>query len=190
MIKVINVVLSIGALVAAYFLYSTIQEPITFNAEFKQRDAVVKEKLKYVRDLQLAYKDVNDEFAGSFDDLKKFVQQDSMSIVRIIGDPDELDEEGNPVPVIREIIKVPVKDTLKNKKFPLAELQDVPGVEGEDFSIETSEVTRGRITVPVFEISISYQQMLKGLNKKYIDPDGVRKIGSLYEPSYNGNWED
>jgi hypothetical protein len=189
MIRIINIILTLGVFVAAYFLYNTIQEPIRFNAEFKKRNDQVIEKLKYIRDLELAYKDVHDKFAGSFEDLIRFAKEDSMAIIRIIGDPDQLDAYGNPVPVIREVIKIPVRDTLLNPKWPLESLANIPTVEGEKFSIETGELERGRINVPVFEIAATYPQMLKGMNKNYIDPNLVRKVGSLEEPSYNGNWE-
>ena len=190
MIRIVNIILTLGVLAAGYFLYRTIQEPISFNAEYERRNEEVKDKLKYIRDLQLAYEDVNNSFAGSFDSLAHFVKNDSLTIMRIIGDPDELDAQGNPVPVKREFIKIPVKDTLTNPKWPLESLAGIPGVEGEEFSISASSVKRGRINVPVFEIIATYPQMLKGMNDKYIDPLSVRKVGSMSEPNYNGNWED
>lgn len=188
MIRIINILLTIGVFVAGFFLYKTIQEPIKFNAEFKKRDAAVISKLSYIRDLQMAYKDVNKDFAGSFDSLAIFVRQDSMSKVRIIGDPDQLDAQGNPVPVVREIIKIPVRDSMMNPVYDLDRLADIPNVPDEQFALEKGKVERGRIQVPVFEVRATYPQMLKGLNKNYIDPDLVRKVGSLEEPNYNGNW--
>lgn len=189
MIRILNVILTIGVFAAGYFLYRTIQEPIKFNAEYEKRNDVVIEKLKYLRDLELAYKDEYDHFTSSFDSLAYFVTEDSMSIIRIIGDPDELDAEGNPVPVIREVIKIPVRDTLMNTAYSPETLGAIPGVEGEVFSLKTATLEKGRIKVPVFEIAATFPQMLKGLNKNYIDPAGVRKVGSLEEPNYNGNWE-
>ena len=189
MIRIINIVLTIGVFVAGYFLYNTIQAPIKFNAEFNKRDAVTIDKLKYIRDLQIAYKDVHDTFADDFDELARFAREDSMSIIRIIGDPDELDAEGNPVPVIREVIKIPVRDTLVDNSWPLEDLASIPMVEGEDFSLETNELERGRITVSVFQVEANYAQMCKGMNANYIDASQARRVGSLTEPSYNGNWE-
>ena len=189
MIRIINIVLTIGVFAAGYFLYRTLQEPIKFNAAFNQRDEAVIEKLKYIRDLQIAYKEVHDDFTTSFDSLVKFVNEDSMTFVRIIGDPDELDAQGNPVPVTREIVKIPVRDSMVNTAYPLDDLANIPNVEGEQFLMEKDILERGRIKVPVFQVSATYPQMLKGLNKNYIDPSLVRRVGSLEEPSYNGNWE-
>jgi len=189
MIRIINIILTIGVFVAGYFLYRTIQEPIAFNAEFQKRDAAVIAKLKYLRDLEVAYKEVHDDFTASFDSLAIFIRQDSMSIIRIIGDPDELDALGNPVPVTREVIKIPVQDSLVHPNYGLETLANIPNVEGEKFTLEKAILERGRIKVPVFQIQAEYPKMLKGLNKNYIDPTLVRKVGSLDEPSYNGNWE-
>lgn len=189
MMRAINIVLTIAVFVAGFFLYKTIREPISFNAEFKKRDVVVISKLKYLRDLELAYKDVHGEFAEDFDELARFVKEDSITIVKIIGDPDQLDAQGNPVPVEREIIKIPAIDTLTNDRWPLDNLAAIPNVEGEKFSLQTSKLERGRIIVPVFKISAEFPKMLKGMNKSYIDPSQARTVGSLTEPSYNGNWE-
>ncbi len=188
MMKVLNILLSIGVLVAGYFLFRTIKEPIEFNTAKEKRDAAVIEKLTYIQTLQLAYKDVHGQFSGTFDSLALFVQQDSMKITKVIGDPDELDAEGNPVPVTYEVYKIPVKDSLSNSNFDLQDLASIPNVEGEKFSIASSKVERGRIIVPVFEVIATNEQILKGLKSKYIEPNRNIKVGSLTEPNYNGNW--
>ncbi|MEZ5002884.1 MAG: hypothetical protein R2730_07590 [Chitinophagales bacterium] len=188
MVRIINILLSIGVFVALYFLYRTIQEPIEFNASFKERDEQVIEKLTYIKDLQLAYKDHYNKFAASFDSLAYFVKNDSITITKIIGDKDELDDYGNAVEVTYEVTKKAVKDSLSNPKFDLTQLAAVPGVEGESFTMNADKIERGRIDVPVFEVSTTYKQMLKGLKEKYIKEDEVRKVGSMYEPNYNGNW--
>jgi hypothetical protein len=189
MMRIINILLTIGVFVAGFFLYKTISEPISFKREFERRDEIVIDKLKYIRDLELSYKNVHKKFADDFDELVRFVQEDSMSIIKIIGDPDQLDAEGNPVPVIREVIKIPAVDTLSSNNWPLESLAEIPSVDGETFTLETGELERGRIIVPVFKVTATYPQMLKGMNKSYIDPTLARTVGSLDEPSYNGNWE-
>ncbi len=188
MVRIINLLLTIGVFAAGYFLVRTIQEPIEFNTELNKRDQQVIEKLSYIKELQLAYKGEKGQFAGSFDSLAHFVEYGEMKITKIIGDRDELDEEGNPVPVTYEIITISVKDSLKNAKFALDKLAIVPGVENEKFNIQASKIERGRISVPVYEVGITYAQMLKGLKTKYIEAELERKIGSMIEPNYNGNW--
>jgi len=180
--------LAAGILAVGYFLYRTIQEPIEFNSAKEIRYDDVQQKLTYIKDLQLAYKDVHGRFSGTFDSLAIFVQQDSMKITKVIGDPDQLDEYGKPVPVTYEISKIPAKDSLMNPNFDITTLDLLPNVEGEKFDIAASIIEKGRVMVPVFEVSATNAQILKGLQKKYIDQTVVRKVGSMTEPNYNGNW--
>jgi hypothetical protein len=188
MVRIINILLSIGVFVALYFLYRTIQEPIEFNAAANARDKQVIEKLTYIKDLQLAYKDHYGKFSATFDSLEYYVMNDTFTITKIIGDKDELDAEGKKVQVTYETTKIAVKDSLMNPKFDLSQLAQVPGVEGETFDMDASKIERGRIQVPVFEVSVGYAKMLKGLKAKYIKEEEVRMVGSLTEPNYNGNW--
>ena len=188
MVRIINIILSIGVFIALYFLYRTIQEPIEFNAAATARDNQVIEKLTYIKDLQLAYKDQYGKFTASFDSLESYVKNDTMTITKIIGDKDELLDDGQKVEVTYEVTKIAVKDSLSNPKFDLSQLAHIPGVEGETFAMDASKIERGRIEVPVFEVSATFGQMLKGLKAKYIKEDEIRKVGSMIEPNYNGNW--
>ena len=182
--KIVNLVLTLAVLGLGYLLFKTIYEPIAFDKEYNKRNSAVIEKLTYIKDLQLAHKDVHGEFSKTFDDLERFVMKDSIEVVKVIGDPDQLDAD------VKYIVnKIPVRDTLISKKYDIKKLDEIPFVENEKFSLDASTIERGRIKVPVFEVSTPYTQMLKGLNTKYIDPNKERKIGSLMEPNYNGNWE-
>ncbi|MEZ5024399.1 MAG: hypothetical protein R2728_14295 [Chitinophagales bacterium] len=120
--------------------------------------------------------------------LAYFVKNDSIEITKIIGDKDELNADGKKVEVTYEVTKIAVKDSLSNPKFDLSQLGLVPGVEGESFTMDASKIERGRIEVPVFEVSVGFGQMLKGLKAKYIKEEEIRKVGSMMEPNYNGNW--
>jgi len=60
------------ALAAAYFGYMSIDEPIKFNIEKKKRYTRVIERVKTIRDWQLAYKSVHKVYAPNFDSLFQF----------------------------------------------------------------------------------------------------------------------
>ena len=189
MIRILNIILTLGVIGSCFLLISTIKEPIDFDTEFKKRDAEVKEKLLYIKDLQIAYKDAKGGFTNSFDSLVHFANTDSITITKVIGDPDELDVEGNPVPVTFEYIRMAIKDTLVKPKYPLETIHNIPNVDGEVFSMDSGKIRKSRITVPVFEVKATYPQMLKGMNSNYIDPTKLRAVGSMVEPKYNGNWD-
>ncbi len=92
-IYLLNIVLTAGALVLAYYLITGIQAPIEFDKEKQYRYSFVIENLKDIRKAELAYKDEHGVFTGDFDELINFVKYDSMKVVRKLGTlPDTLTE--------------------------------------------------------------------------------------------------
>ena len=92
---VIQVALFIVALVLAYFVYNSIQTPITFKKEQDTRYNQTIERLKDIRKAQIAFKDVHGRFTGSWDTLINFVKYDSVRIVKKIGNlTDSMVEKG------------------------------------------------------------------------------------------------
>src|SRR5210317_2132900 len=83
---VIQIVLFLVAVVLTYFIYKSIQRPITFEKAKDARYEATVAKLKDIRKAQLAYKDVYDQFTGSWDTLINFVATDSIRNVRAIGE--------------------------------------------------------------------------------------------------------
>jgi len=89
----VNLVLVYAALGIGYFLISGIQAPIDFKKEREYRYSHVIQNLKDIRKAELAYKDKNNVFTGSFDTLINFVKTDSLQVVRKLGTlPDTLTE--------------------------------------------------------------------------------------------------
>ena len=105
--------------------------------------------------------------------------------------------------------KIPVKDTLfKNRTdFNLDSLAFVPFSQGDSIKMDAVVKTVSGVKVPLFEASLTYKSLLKGLDnqlrinldasekekneKKYgtADFSGL-KVGSVTAPNNNaGNWE-
>lgn len=88
---------------------------------------------------------------------------------------------------------------LPNKNYELEDLPIIPYSNGDIFNMDTGTITRGGLTVYVFEVKAPYSSYLKGMDKKLIremtqkDMDLERypglKVGSLTVPSISGNWE-
>ena len=57
----------------SYMVYTSINAPIKFNEVKKERYLKVIDKLKDIRNAQLAYKSVNGSYANNFDGLIKFI---------------------------------------------------------------------------------------------------------------------
>lgn len=182
--RILKIVLSLIIVVLAVYLIKSLNDPIQFDKENKKRMEQVKRKMIYIRTLQLAHNEVHKKFASTFDSLRLFVENDSFHVVQMIGDPDALNSS-----VSYQHSKVAVRDSILNKAYDLRKLDEIPGVEGEKFRMETDLITKGKFDVPVMLIEATYPQILKGLNEDFIDKNRTMTIGNLYEPVYNGNWE-
>jgi hypothetical protein len=67
--KGIRIGLWVLVIVLGYSLYSVIMNPIRFSKENNRRSADVIQRLKEVRKAQIAFKEVNNFYASSFDEL-------------------------------------------------------------------------------------------------------------------------
>ena len=81
--KVLNtilcIVLALCAVGLIWTIYSSVMEPVRFDREKAQREKVAIQRLKDIRDLQVAYKSVNGKFTASFDTLKQFYNNGQMT---------------------------------------------------------------------------------------------------------------
>ncbi|MDA3779421.1 MAG: hypothetical protein PF487_04240 [Bacteroidales bacterium] len=207
--KLVQIVLAIAIVVLAYFLWESIQNPIRFNKEKSKRYSATIKQLKNIRTAQLAYKDVNGNFIGSFDTLINFIENDSMSIIKAIGNiPDSLLESGwteklalKEGLIIRDTVKVCIKDSLFKDNFTSKTLWKVPFTEKDSFQMGINIIeTASKVKVKVFEAKVSNNILLHGMDKQLIINLNDRmsssnnfpglKVGDLKEPNNNaGNWE-
>ena len=195
-------------IILAYFVYNSINSEVEFQKVAKVRIAENIQKLKDLRQVQIAFKKVNNTYANNFDVLIDFLENDSMPIVKATGEtPDSLingiqisDELALELGLItRDTAYILAKETVfdnvylnsRNEKFPLelAVLTQVPHSD-ENYNINAGIVEKGKVLVQVFEISATYGAVFTGLdakNKSY-ELDGLLKVGSMDEASLNGNW--
>lgn len=207
---IIQILLIVAAVGLTYFIYKGIQDPIEFDkAKANRYDATI-EKLKDIRKAQLAYKDVNGRFTGSWDTLINFINYDSVRNVRKIGElTDSMIEakitERRAVEmglIIRDTIRVSVKEALFTPDFNAESLKYIPVSDTTaEFLLGQNIVTTGSgIPVPVFEAKAHNNIILKGLERQYVinmneqarlnDKYPGLKVGSLTETVNNaGNWE-
>jgi len=200
--RIIQLVLLVVIVVLAYFLATSILTPINFNREYNQRYAVVVEKLKDIRTIQVAYKTDKGYFAGSFDSLIDYYNNGQIAVVRQIGSMDDsiAVAEGR---VKRDTINIPVKDTLFNHRgagFDINQIGIVPFA-NEPFKLDTiTYVTPSKIAVPLFAASVRNEVYLTGLDAQQIvnlndkqekmDRFPGLMVGNVVQPNNNaGNWE-
>ncbi|MCX6231334.1 MAG: hypothetical protein NTZ33_07310 [Bacteroidetes bacterium] len=200
---VIQLILSAIVVVLAVYIYNSIMNPLKFKDEVSRREAVVIEKLKDIRTMQLAYKSVYGIYAANFDTLIHFVKEGKMPIVKRIGNvPDSLTEEQalKLKLISRDTIYINTYQVLFNgkKDFDLENIRFIPNTKRE-FSLNAITIAKNAIEVPVFEVTASYNAYLEGLDSLLVKNLIIKaqemnkfaglKLGSMEEPSYSGNWE-
>ena len=189
-------------IILAYFVYNSINSEVEFQQVAKVRVAENVQKLKDLRQVQIAYKKVNNTYSNNFESLIDFLENDSMAIVKAIGEtPDSLtDAQALELGIIsRDTAYVLAKETVfdeaylssRNEKFPLdlSALTNVPHSD-QNYSVDAGMVEKGKVVVQVFEISTTYGDVFTGLDaeNKSFELGNLLKVGSMDEASLNGNW--
>jgi len=189
-------------IILAYFVYNSINSEVEFQQVAKVRVAENVQKLKDLRQVQIAYKKVNNTYSNNFESLIDFLENDSMAIVKAIGEtPDSLtDAQALELGIIsRDTAYVLAKETVfdeaylssRNEKFPLdlSALTNVPHSD-QNYSVDAGMVEKGKVVVQVFEISTTYGAVFTGLDaeNKSFELGNLLKVGSMDEASLNGNW--
>ena len=189
-------------IILAYFVFNSVASEVEFQKVAKVRITENVQKLKDLRQVQIAYKKVHHTYANNFESLLDFLENDSMAIVKAIGEtPDSLtDAQALKLGIIsRDTAYALAKETVfdeaylssRNEKYPLnlTTLTNIPHSE-ELYSINAGRIEKGKVMVQVFEISTTYAAVFTGLdakNKSY-ELDNLLKVGSMDEASLNGNW--
>ncbi len=207
---VLQILLSIVAIVLAVLIYKSIQHPIEFDKAKKVRYDATIERLKDIRKAEIAYKSVYGKFTGSWDTLINFLENESVISVRKIGElTDSMLEAGLTEKkaielglIISDSIRVNAKEATFGKDFDAKSLKIIP-IPGEpaEFTLGATVIITGSgIGVPVFEARAHNNVILRDLDRQLvINLNDQRrtnekypglKVGSLTETINNaGNWE-
>ena len=78
---ILCIVLALCAIFLVYEIYDGIMEPVRFNKEVVARQKVAVQRLKDIRELQVAFKSMNERFTASFDTLKQFYNNGQMVVL-------------------------------------------------------------------------------------------------------------
>ena len=200
--KTVQLLLWPVIIILAWLVYRSPISLKDFQEEANFRKSAVIQDLKDIRTAQIAFKDKYRVYAGDFNSLLSFVKNDSLAVVKAVGEtPDSLTEDQALMEgiITRDTIFVPVYQTIYNQdyldsrdsRFPfdLEKLSLVP-FSDETFSIESGNIEKGKVVVQVFEVSTTFGTFLNGLDatNKGIDLDNTLRVGSMSDASINGNW--
>jgi hypothetical protein len=127
-----------------------------------------------------------------------FVKTGEIPVVKMIPDPNDTTFTKT---ISDTLGYEKVADSLFSKRpdFRLDQLKFIPYSDGIPFEIAAGTIDRGGIKVSVYEIKAPYSTYMKGLDRQLVinltkskedlDRYPGLKLGSMAEPSTDGNWE-
>jgi hypothetical protein len=190
---VINLILAAIVVGLIWVLISSIREPIAFKAERQKREEAVIDKLRMIRQAQEAFRDIKNGFAPTFDSLKKVLRNDSFTLVKVIGDPDDPNFTGE---IIYDTSYVLAYDSIHSLGIRLDSIEYVPYGQGATFDIAADTITYQNTLVDVVEVGTTRKTYMGRFadprfaryDQSY-DPNSVIKFGDMNKPNLSGNWE-
>src|SRR5690554_340498 len=189
--KILSIVFLLVALGLGYMLYESVDSVMEEEKRIARTEARIIEKLRMLRDAQIAYQGSNGEYAGSWNDLKNFIQNGDIYIVQRTETTTLLDYGKEETTVSFDTLgAVPVIDSLFNQaKFPdfnLETLPVVPGSEGKQFEFFADKIERSGRQISVFEIR---DPSPVNPDRRLNNNEKALRVGSRTDASTSGNWE-
>ena len=204
--KQITYVLFLFSAILVFAIYNSINAPIEFNMVKNERYLKVIDRLKDIRNAQVAFKSVNGIYSNDFEELVKFVDSAQFTIVQKRDSSYMQYDRVYRIDMLREVIVVDtlgyvsVKDSLFSNTDSYKSMASIPidGID-EKFKLKADIIDKNGYNVPVFEVRVSKDLILFDQNKDLIaqekqtvSVDGVNGpdivLGSLSDVSTNGNW--
>ena len=204
--KQITYVLFLFSAILVFAIYNSINAPIEFNMVKNERYLKVIDRLKDIRNAQVAFKSVNGIYSNNFEELVKFVDSAQFTIVQKRDSSYMQYDRVYRIDMLREVIVVDtlgyvsVKDSLFSNTDSYKYMASIPidGID-EKFKLKADIIDKNGYNVPVFEVRVSKDLILFDQNKDLITQekqtvsvDGVNGpdivLGSLSDVSTNGNW--
>ncbi|MGB0982302.1 MAG: hypothetical protein ACPGUH_09405 [Winogradskyella sp.] len=202
---IVQLCLWVVIIALGYLTFDSVYEEIKFNELKEKRYKVVIKQLIDIRDSQVAYKEVNGEYAGNFDALIKFVDTAQVPITQrrdsTVLDVEKTRQFGGvetmkTITLIDTLSYYSVKDSIFKGDTRYKKMMNVAiGKPGTKFSLKADKLD----DISVFEASIDKALILDGekthlvnKEKQVLSVDGVNgptlKVGSMEEVNTNGNW--
>jgi len=189
------VILPIIIVVLAYFIYSSINKPVSFDKERDARKAVAIQQLKDIREIEVAFKSVYNHFTSDPDSLKDFYKNGNVKVLMQIGSLDdsvavshtekvkkaskkaltneqlfELYKAGDTKLVFTVESEVPTKESILQNRpdFNIETIDVIPFSNGQKVYFDATVKTVSGVLVPLFEAKMPYTMLLAGMDHQLI----------------------
>ncbi|QDH79448.1 hypothetical protein FKX85_10545 [Echinicola soli] len=191
--RILSIVFLIAALAVGYKLYKGVDDVMQEEKRIANIEARVIEKLQMLRQAQQAYLATNGEYAGNWQDLRKFIEDGDIFIVQKTEETKLLDYGEEEVTIHYDTLgSVNVMDSLFNERkypeFNINTLNVVPGSGGKTFEFFADKVERGasKTLIDVFEIR---DPAPVNPERRQNNNEKALRVGSKTDASTSGNWE-
>lgn len=176
----------------AFYLVNSIKYSIDEEARINAAEDKVIEKLKMIREAQIAFQSVNGKYANEWDSLLNFVENGNIFLIQRREETVLLDYGAEETTLYLDTLgSVTVLDSLFSSipNFVASNLVYVPGYDDVKFEIWASKIEKGGVEVDVVEVR----------NPKPFDPNRKEsneaninkplRFGSRTSITTAGNWE-
>ena len=189
--KILTIVFLVLAGGIAYYLFERVKFSLDEEERIANVEAQVIEKLKFIRDAEIMYRDSNGQFTSDWNKLKSFIDTGTIYITqrREITELLEYGKEETTVE-IDTLGSIPVQDSLYSnpayEKFNLNNISRVP-VTNAQFELFADKIDRNNTQVSVFEAKDP-----EPVNPERRSENSIRgplRVGSRTEVTTSGNWE-
>lgn len=204
---VIQIVLWVVIGVLGYYTYNAVYGPVEFNKIRDRRYVDVVEKMKDIRDVELAHREIIGNYVGNFDDMIKFIDTAEYVITQR-RDTTFLDEEYRKTYGVDQYIEdvvidtlgfASVKDSIFGDSDRYKQIMYIPHTDKKKFEIEAGFIEEDGNKTPVFEVKAPKDLILADQDRDLViqekqirSVDGVDgpaiKVGSMKQVNTSGNW--
>ncbi|WP_372746318.1 hypothetical protein [Lutibacter sp.] len=191
--------------IAAFLVYKInyeIQKPMQFNKEKKVRYAKVIERLKIIRDAEVAFKKVKGRYTDNGEELISFIENGKFALTQTRNVVKTINVGGGITKEIEERVVDTIGYEDVKTKFAGTDYKNMLKIPGTDqnFKIEIGFVEKiAGLKAQVFEVRVDKALILEGLDynlvkqeKEAIGGEDIKgeflRVGSLGEVSEDGNW--
>ena len=191
--RVFFYVFLVTAIAGASYLYNSIDSSIKETTRIKQAEGLIIEKLKLIRDAELAYLAVNRKYTNNWDTLIKFVNEGVFYLTETKETITELSYGTEEITInIDTLGTVPVLDSLFTRRianFDATDLPFVPGYENVKFKIWTDKISKSGLLVDAIEVwNPRPVNRERDEDSEYTTKKPLR-FGSQFSITTTGNWE-
>lgn len=174
---VIRILLLAVIVFLGYLTYNTVAKDVKYAEEVVEEEQKVIDKLKVIRDAELAFREVRGEFTGNFDTLINFMKNGQLKVLIAYGDRDD-----STTVFEQRIELVSVRDSLF-KDVDIDNIRYVPGHGDLEFKLEAGTIEKNNVPVPTFQCTDP-----EPFSEERRENSNPLRVGNLYDADYSGNW--